>query len=72
MRVLDSWIHLQDIHDALLEPTDDHGLGEEIVVNRFEAALPYVWAKLVGAPEGDVTADQSGRAPRTQHPGTGA
>jgi uncharacterized protein (TIGR03083 family) len=51
-RVLDSWIHLQDIHDALLEPTDDHGLGEEIVVNRFEAALPFVWAKLAAAPEG--------------------
>ena len=50
-RVLDSWIHLQDIYDALLEPTDDHGLGEEIVVNRFEAALPYVWAKLAAAPE---------------------
>ncbi|MDH2903958.1 MAG: maleylpyruvate isomerase family mycothiol-dependent enzyme [Actinomycetota bacterium] len=54
MRVLDSWIHLQDVHDALLEPTDDHGLGEEIVVNRFEAALPYVWAKLVAAPEGGL------------------
>lgn len=54
MRVLDGWIHLQDIHDALLEPTDDHGLGEEMVVNRFEAALPYVWAKLVGAPEGEL------------------
>jgi uncharacterized protein (TIGR03083 family) len=52
MRVLDSWIHLQDIHDALLEPTDDHGMGEEIVVNRFEAALPFAWAKLTAAPEG--------------------
>lgn len=51
-RVLDSWIHLQDIHDAMLEPTDDHGLGEQIVVNRFEAALPYVWARLAAAPEG--------------------
>ncbi len=54
MRVLDSWIHLQDIHDALLEPTDDHGLGEEMVVNRFEAALPYVWARSVGASEGEL------------------
>jgi uncharacterized protein (TIGR03083 family) len=31
-RVLDSWIHLQDNRDALLEPADDHGTGEEIVV----------------------------------------
>ena len=53
-RVLDSWIHLQDIHDAVLEPTDDHGLGEEIVINRFEATLPYVWGKLVAAPEGSL------------------
>ena len=51
-RALDSWIHLQDIRDALLEPADDHGLGEEIVINRFEAALPYVWAKRAAAPEG--------------------
>jgi uncharacterized protein (TIGR03083 family) len=53
-RVLDSWIHLQDIRDALLEPADDHGPGEEIVVNRFEAALPFVLGKRVGAPEGTV------------------
>jgi uncharacterized protein (TIGR03083 family) len=51
-RVLDSWIHLQDVRDALLEPADDHGLGEEIVINQFEAALPYVWAKRAAAPEG--------------------
>jgi len=51
-RVLDSWIHLQDIRDALLEPSDDHGPGEEIVLNQFEAALPYVWAKRTAAPDG--------------------
>lgn len=53
-RVLDSWIHLQDIRDALLEPADDHGPGEEIVVNRFEAALPYVLGKRVGVPDGTI------------------
>jgi uncharacterized protein (TIGR03083 family) len=53
-RVLDSWIHLQDIRDALLEPADDHGSGEEIVINRFEAVLPYVLAKRVAAPEGTL------------------
>jgi len=53
-RVLDSWIHLHDIREALLEPEDDHGIGEEIVVNRFESALPYVWARRVGAPEGSL------------------
>jgi uncharacterized protein (TIGR03083 family) len=65
-RVLDSWIHLQDIRDALLEPTDDHGPGEEIVVNRFEAALPYVLGKKARAPEGTVVRiNLSGRLARS-------
>ena len=65
-RVLDSWIHLQDIRDALLEPADDHGPGEEIVVNRFEAALPYVLAKKAHAPDGTVVQiNLTGRLART-------
>jgi len=65
-RVLDSWIHLQDIRDALLEPADDHGVGEEIVINRFEAALPYVVGKKVGAPDGTlVQLNLVGRNART-------
>jgi uncharacterized protein (TIGR03083 family) len=65
-RVLDSWIHLQDIRDALLEPTDDHGPGEEIVVNRFEAALPFVLGKKAQAPEGTVVRiNLSGRLARS-------
>ena len=53
-RVLDSWIHLQDIRDALLEPADDHGPGEEIVVNRFESSLPYVVGRKMAAPDGTL------------------
>ncbi len=53
-RLLDSWIHLQDIRDALLEPADDHGVGEEVVVNRFEAALPYVVGHVMKAPDATV------------------
>jgi uncharacterized protein (TIGR03083 family) len=65
-RVLDSWIHLHDIRDALLEPEDDHGPGEEIVVNRFEAALPYVLAKRANAPDGTVVrVNLSGQLART-------
>jgi hypothetical protein len=64
--VLDSWIHLQDIRDALLEPADDHGPGEEIVVNRVEGALPFVLGKKVRAPEGVlVQINLSGRLART-------
>ena len=65
-RVLDSWIHLQDIRDALLEPADDHGAGEEIVINRFEAALPYVIGKKMNAPQGLVLRlNLSGRLARS-------
>jgi hypothetical protein len=65
-RVVDSWIHLQDIRDALLEPADDHGPGEEIVLNRFEAALPYVLGKRAHAPDGTlVRINLSGRLART-------
>ncbi len=65
-RVLDSWIHLQDIRDALLQPEDDHGAGEEIVVNRFESALPYVFAKKMGSPDGaTLQVNLSGRQART-------
>jgi uncharacterized protein (TIGR03083 family) len=65
-RVLDSWIHLQDIRDALLEPADDHGSGEEIVLNRFEAALPYVLGKKAHAPDGTVVRiNLSGRLARS-------
>lgn len=65
-RVLDSWIHLQDIRDALLEPADDHGPGEEIVINRFEAALPYVLGKRAGAKDGTtVRVNLTGRLGRT-------
>jgi len=65
-RVLDSWIHLQDIRDALLQPADDHGAGEEIVVNRFEAALPYVVGKKMQSPDGTlVQLNLTGRLGRT-------
>jgi uncharacterized protein (TIGR03083 family) len=69
-RVLDSWIHLQDIRDALLEPSDDHGPGEEIVINRFESALPYVLGKKAGAKDGTlVQINLSGRLARSIHIG---
>jgi len=65
-RVLDSWIHLQDIRDALLEPADDHGPGEEIVVNRFESALPFVFGKRANASDGTlVQINLTGRLART-------
>jgi len=65
-RIVDSWIHLQDIRDALLEPADDHGAGEDVVLNRFEAVLPYLWAKRAQAPEGALLqVNLTGRLGRT-------
>lgn len=65
-RVVDSWIHLQDIRDALLVPEDDHGPGEEIVVNRFESALPYIVGKRMKSPDGTlVRVNLSGRLARS-------
>ena len=65
-RVVDSWIHLQDIRDALLQPEDDHGPGEEIVVNRFESALPYIVGKRMKSPDGTlVQVNLSGRLARS-------
>lgn len=65
-RVLDSWIHLQDIRDALLQPEDDHGAGEEIVVNRFESALAYVVGRKMKPADGTIVqVNLSGRLGRT-------
>ena len=65
-RLLDSWIHLQDLRDALLEPQDDHGVGEDVVINRFEAALPFVIGAKVRPPEGTtVRFNLVGRLART-------
>jgi uncharacterized protein (TIGR03083 family) len=65
-RILDSWIHLQDIRDALLEPEDDHGPGEEVVVNRFEGVVPFVVGKRMNAPDGTIVQiSLSGRLART-------
>lgn len=51
-RLLDSWIHLQDLRDALAMAAREDGLGEEVVINRFEAALPYVVGKKAKIGEG--------------------
>ncbi|MEI7653678.1 MAG: maleylpyruvate isomerase N-terminal domain-containing protein [Actinomycetota bacterium] len=65
-RVFDSWIHLQDIRDAVLQPHDDHGAGEEIVLNRYEGALGYIWGRGAAAPEGaSLRLNISGRSARS-------
>ena len=41
-RIFDSWIHMQDLRDAMLRPEDDHTVAEEVVIAHFEATLPSV------------------------------
>jgi uncharacterized protein (TIGR03083 family) len=52
IRIFDTWAHQQDIRSALgLDDgwdTDAAGIAQEQIVR----ALPYVWARTVGAPEG--------------------
>jgi uncharacterized protein (TIGR03083 family) len=50
-RLLDSWIHLEDVRDAFGADPGEGEVGEEVVLNRFESALPYVVGKKVGAPD---------------------
>jgi uncharacterized protein (TIGR03083 family) len=50
-RLLDSWIHLHDIRDALGCTSDVNGVAAEVVVNRFEGALAYVVGKRAQATE---------------------
>ena len=63
-RVLDSWIHLGDVRDALGVEGDDHGPGEGLVLGRFGAALPFVFGRRVAAPEGSrLAVELSGEHP---------
>lgn len=53
-RIVDAWIHYQDARDALGEPREDPGIGAQVVLNRFEAALPYVVGKKVAPGDGTL------------------
>ncbi len=65
-RLLDSWIHLGDIRDALGMPDDDSGVGADVVITRFAAALTYIVGKRVAPGEGkSVRVNITGRLART-------
>ncbi|HEV2427438.1 MAG TPA: maleylpyruvate isomerase family mycothiol-dependent enzyme [Acidimicrobiales bacterium] len=53
-RIVDSWIHYMDARDALGEPRDDPGVAADVVLNRLEAALPYVVGKKVAPRDGTL------------------
>jgi uncharacterized protein (TIGR03083 family) len=54
MRTLDTWVHEQDIRDALARPCHLDTLGARATASQLLPGLGKVWAKLVGAQPGQV------------------
>ena len=66
VRVMDSWIHEQDVRVALGRPGGRDGFGEQVALSRADTALGVVVGKGAKAPEGasvafDVTGPLGGR-----------
>ena len=56
VRIMDSWIHEQDIRLALGRPGGRNGLGERVTLARVDAALGGIVGKGAAAPEGSSVA----------------
>ena len=54
MRTLDTWVHEQDIRDALARPGHLDTLGAQATAAQLLPGLGKVWAKLAGAQPGQV------------------
>ncbi len=54
MRILDSWVHEQDIRDATAQPGGMTSDAAIVTLQQFLEGLPKVWAKQAGAPTGAV------------------
>lgn len=54
MRSLDTWVHEQDIRDALGRPGHLDTLGAQATASQLLPGLGKVWAKLAGAAPGQV------------------
>lgn len=54
MRTLDTWVHEQDIRDALGRPGHLDTLGAQATASQLLPGLGKVWAKLAGARPGQV------------------
>lgn len=54
LRILDSWVHEQDIRTAVGRPGGWDTPAAIVTLQQFLEGLPKVWAKQAGAPEGSV------------------
>ncbi len=65
VRVMDSWVHEQDIRVATGRPGHDSGPAAELSLDRLCAGIPFVVGKQAGAPEGaSVRFELRGSLPR--------
>jgi uncharacterized protein (TIGR03083 family) len=60
LRVMDSWMHEQDIRRATGRPGDTDGPAAEEAVGYFTRFLPYVVGKRAAAPEGSTVVFRTG------------
>ena len=54
MRTFDTWVHSQDIRLAVGLPGGTQTAAARVAAERIASALGFVWARKVGAPEGDT------------------
>ena len=68
IRVMDCWMHEQDIREAIGRPGHDAGPVVELTLDELQQSMGYVVGKKAGAPDGSsVTFELTGPAARTIH-----
>ena len=65
VRVMDCWVHEQDIRVATARPGHRRGPAATLAIGRLASAMPFIVGKKVGAPDGTVVRfDLTGDEPR--------
>jgi uncharacterized protein (TIGR03083 family) len=65
VRIMDCWVHEQDIRRALDRPGDRGGRGEQVALDRLTSSLGFVIGRRVAPADGTtVTVELSGPMPR--------
>jgi uncharacterized protein (TIGR03083 family) len=65
VRVMDCWVHEQDIRVATARPGHRQGPAADLAMDRLASAMPFVVGKKAGAPDGaSVRFELTGGAPR--------